>query len=43
MFIPCKETILDMTPTEFEKHSLRVLTDSYKILKIVYITMGVLY
>lgn len=27
MFIPCKETILDMTPTEFEKHSLRVLTE----------------
>ena len=27
MFITCKETILDMTPTEFEKHSLRVLTE----------------
>ena len=27
MFIPCKETILDMTPTEFEKHSLCVLTE----------------
>ena len=27
MFIPCKESVLDMTPTEFEKHSLRVLTE----------------
>lgn len=27
MFIPCKEAVLDMTPTEFEKHSLRVLTE----------------
>lgn len=27
MFISGKESILDMTPTEFEKHSLRVLTE----------------
>ena len=27
MFIPCKESVIDMTPTEFEKHSLRVLTE----------------
>lgn len=27
MFMPFKESILDMTPTEFEKHSLRILTE----------------
>ena len=27
MFMPCKESILEMTPTEFEKHSLRILTE----------------
>lgn len=27
MFIPCKETILEMTPTEFEKYSLYILSE----------------
>jgi len=30
MFIPCKEAILDMSPTEFEKHSLRILTEQLR-------------
>lgn len=37
MFIPCKETILEMTPTEFEKHSLQILTEQIqKIDKCVF-------
>lgn len=27
MFIPCQESILKMTPTEFEKHSLHILSE----------------
>lgn len=27
MFVPCKESILEMTPTEFEKHSLYILSE----------------
>ncbi len=27
MFIPCNESILDMTPTDFEKYSLRILSE----------------
>lgn len=27
MFIPCQESILKMTPTEFEKHSLYILSE----------------
>lgn len=30
MFMPCKESILEMSPTEFEKHSLRILTEQIK-------------
>ncbi len=30
MFIPCKEAVLDMTPTEFEKHSLHILIEQLK-------------
>ena len=39
MFIPCKETILDMTPTEFEKHSLCVLTEQLQNIENVYFNM----
>lgn len=27
MFIPCKDSVLDMTPTEFEKYSLHILQE----------------
>lgn len=27
MYIPCKGSLLEMTPTEFEKHSLHILTE----------------
>ncbi len=30
MFMPCKESVLEMTPTEFEKYSLNVLTEQIK-------------